>query len=223
MRRYFHEHLLDGLWLPARRTREDTDVVQKAQPKRKGKPVVKPREGVRNIKCVMCQGYVKVGLQYAKCDCGETYHVSCLTRLGFCPMCNKKWTVDQMPSITKSNGDAASSPLSKKLSCPSCGEMVSIYDMECKCGAIFVKENDSFYCPECGGRVSLVDLVCLGCGERFRPCEMVKCPNCGSNFDSLGGPCTCGAFLGDACPECGAHIDIDDAYCPKCGSKIEMI
>ncbi|OPY31492.1 MAG: Double zinc ribbon [Methanomassiliicoccales archaeon PtaU1.Bin124] len=178
---------------------------------------------VRNLKCVMCQGYIKIGLQYAKCSCGEMYHVSCLTRLGFCPMCNKPWTAETIKDITLSNGDISSSPYSKKVRCPSCDEMVSIFDLECRCGAIFVRENDSFLCPECGGRVSLERMICESCGEIFRDCEIVRCPSCNRNFDAVEGACECGAFLGERCPECGGELGAEDASCGHCGCQIETI
>jgi hypothetical protein len=178
---------------------------------------------IRNLKCTMCQGYIKVGLQYAQCDCGENYHVVCLARTGFCPICNKKWEEKDIVSISKTNGDSCSSPTCKKLECPSCGEHVSILDLECKCGAIFVKDNDSFLCPECGGRVCLSDMVCLSCGERFRDCEIVTCPVCGRRFDAMEGACTCGTFVGDMCPECGCRLENDDSWCPRCGAKIDAV
>jgi len=178
---------------------------------------------VRNLKCTMCMGYIKVGLQYAQCDCGQTYHVVCLARTGFCPICNKQWGEKEIENIVKTNGDGSASPLEKNLECPSCGEFVSALDLECKCGAIFVKENDSFLCPECGGRVGLKDMVCLSCGEKFRDCEIVTCPACGRHFDAIEGTCVCGAFVGDKCPECGGDLKADDSYCPNCGAEINVI
>jgi hypothetical protein len=192
--------------------------------KRLDKPmVVSGGPTVRNLKCVMCQGYIKIGLEYAKCECGETYHVSCLTRLSYCPVCDRKWPTESIAGITQSNGDMSASPYSKKLKCPSCEKMVSIFDLECTCGAIFVRENDSFLCPECGGRVSLGDMSCPVCGEEFRECDIVRCPSCGRNFDAKEGACECGAFLGDACPECGSKIEGDDSFCGKCGCRIEAL
>lgn len=178
---------------------------------------------VKNLKCTMCMGYIKVGLQYAQCDCGEIYHVVCLARTGFCPICNKKWEEKDIEPVTKTNGDSSSSPLYKNLECPSCGERVSALDLECRCGAIFVKDNDSFLCPECGGRVGLTDMVCKSCGERFRDCEMVTCPECGRKFDALDGCCECGTFVGDHCPECGCELEKDDSWCPRCGARIDVV
>lgn len=178
---------------------------------------------VRNLKCTMCMGFIKVGLQYAKCECGETYHVACLVRTGFCPICDRRWSETDVSSITKVNGDPSMAPDIRNLECPSCGEAVSYLDLECRCGAIFVKDNDSFLCPDCGGRVGLNDMVCLGCGERFRDCEIVTCPECGRRFDALEGACVCGTFIGDICPNCGEELGQDDMMCPKCGVEINVV
>lgn len=178
---------------------------------------------VRNLRCPMCMGYIKIGLEYAKCDCGETYHVVCLSRTGYCPICEKKWNDETVKAIIQTNGDIESSLSSKMLECPACGRKVSIYDMECKCGAIFLRENDSFLCPECGGRVEQGKMSCLNCGEVFRPCEIMDCPGCGKSFDALEGVCSCGTFVGDACPVCGCHLEDDDEYCRRCGSRFDKI
>lgn len=201
--------------------KKETDPVKKGPPK---KPVIIDRgPKIRNLKCPMCMGYIKVGLQYAKCDCGGTYHVVCLSRTGYCPICQKKWDDETVKAITHLNGNAESSLNNKMLECPSCGGKVSIYDMECKCGAIFLMDNDSFLCPECGGRVGKGEMSCLNCGEIFRPCEIVECPGCGKNFDALEGACSCGTFIGDLCPECGCHLGDDDGYCGRCGSRFDKI
>jgi hypothetical protein len=200
---------------------------KRSGPDKKGppkKPVIIDR-GTKphTLRCPMCMGYIKIGLQYAKCDCEETYHMVCLSRTGYCPICERKWNDETVKSITHVNGNVESSLSGKMLECPSCGEKVSIYDMECKCGAIFLRDNDSFLCPECGGRVGKGEMACLNCGEAFRPCEIVVCPGCGKSFDALEGACSCGMFVGNACPECGCHLEIDDEYCGRCGSRFDMI
>jgi hypothetical protein len=188
------------------------------------KPIIIDRgPKVRNLRCPMCMGYIKVGLQYAKCVCGETYHVVCLSRTGYCPICEKKWDDETVKTIVHMNGSAESSLNGKMLECPSCGGKVSIYDMECKCGAIFLRENDSFLCPECGGRVEQGQMSCLNCGEAFRPCDIVECPGCGKSFDALEGTCSCGMFIGDACPVCSCQLEDDDEYCRRCGSRFDKI
>ncbi|HSV42108.1 MAG TPA: zinc ribbon domain-containing protein [Methanomassiliicoccales archaeon] len=188
------------------------------------KPVLKDNSPkIKNLNCPMCMGYIKIGLQYAKCDCGHTYHVVCLARTGFCPICNKRWDEESVRSVTHVNGDPSKVAHLQKLPCPSCDRPVSIYDLECQCGAVFVKDNDSFLCPECGGRVDLLDMTCHHCGEHFRECDMVTCPDCGHRFDASEGTCECGTFVGDRCPDCGSILDDGDRFCGNCGVEIDIV
>jgi hypothetical protein len=220
----FHDHLLDAL---GRITLKKVDKDPKGGSGKRSevaKPKIKengPR--ARNLMCPMCMGHIKVGLQYARCKCGQPFHVVCLTRMGCCPICGEAWDEKKVKAVTFVNGNKGASPSAQRLECPSCNKMVGIYCNECDCGAIFIRDNDSFLCPECGGRVDLNKLTCLTCGEAFRDCDIVTCPACGRRFDALAGPCECGTFLGDDCPECGGHLGLGDNHCPQCGVQINFV
>lgn len=187
------------------------------------KPKIKDDDRPRALMCPMCMGYIKVGLQYARCKCGQPFHVVCLTRMGSCPLCGEPWDEEKVRTVTMVNGDQSALPSSHKLRCPSCDRLVAVYCNECECGAIFVRDNDSFLCPECGGRVDLDGLTCRSCGEVFRDCDIVTCPACGLRFDALAGPCECGTFMGDECPDCGCKLSLTDRSCPSCGVQMNFV
>jgi Na+-transporting methylmalonyl-CoA/oxaloacetate decarboxylase gamma subunit len=87
---------------------EDTKKSKKSKGKGKGK-VIKPQETSTRplgkpkllnldkiVKCHICFGNVKTGLNVVKCGCGKHYHENCANRVGTCPVCeaNMKSAVD---------------------------------------------------------------------------------------------------------------------------------
>ena len=40
------------------------------------------------VKCHICFGNIKTGLNVVKCSCGKHYHENCAKRVGSCPVCD---------------------------------------------------------------------------------------------------------------------------------------
>jgi hypothetical protein len=148
-------------------------------------------------------GRVKLGLNVAKCECGKSFHDVCLERTGFCPYCQKIYDALTVARISNKR----ELPKIEKVPCPSCGQLINQEARRCDCGAVFV-EDDQFDCANCGSVVYA---------------EMMVCGTCGEVYETYTGRCDCGAFIGDSCPECGIHLEIDDRACPRCGTLFENI
>lgn len=209
------------LWRPARKAERPRVVVQG--------PKVKP------IVCQICIGRIKEGLEYAKCGCGKTFHITCLARTAFCPYCNETFKdgvpeeniVRPAPS-TELNGRKKPEvrmlwePAIRK-SCPVCGREMDENGGECVCGAIIIDDDEVFECPSCGTEVPANMMQCPGCRERFDLVEEPICPICGLLVSSQDGVCDCGGLAKDECPQCGASLAPEDTKCPSCGTIFELV
>ncbi len=177
---------------------------------------IKPKHDI--VVCQICMGRVKLGLNVAKCECGKSFHDVCLERTTFCPYCQKTYDSAAVALISKKR----EMPKVEKIPCPSCGLMIMTDSRRCSCGAVFV-EDEQFDCANCGSVVFADKMVCARCGEVYEIYTPTLCPICSRVFNEETGMCECGAFTGDACPECGIPLELDDRACPRCGTLFEYV
>lgn len=182
---------------------------------------VGPRGKIRPVRgegvvCQICMGKLKAGLPSVDCECGRTFHITCLKRTGFCPYCQKAYSPEEVE-------ERATYPELESMECPICGRTVLKDSGVCECGAIIADEDGVFYCPICGTQMDEGEVECPYCHELFEEVKLVLCPSCGRMIDEKKGVCECGLFLGEVCPECGVRLSPEDRCCPSCGIAFEMV
>jgi hypothetical protein len=191
---------------------------------------------VRPVVCQICLGRVKEGMEYAKCHCGKEFHVSCLTRTGFCPYCDIAFNSPELdpgivvkPKITPQEAARRRADVrmlwepAARRACPVCGSDLPEGGDECECGAIVVEEGESFDCPSCGTLVPPDRMSCPICKESFEALSGPQCPVCGRLLRQGEEVCECGGLAGEECPECGFGLGPEDERCPKCGAAFEFV
>lgn len=198
--------------------------------------VTRPRVQIRGPKvkplvCQICLGRIKEGLEYATCQCGKTFHTTCIWRTAFCPYCEEPysstsgaWKIsDGRPRGNQGRGAKRAGERRSTLSCPVCGATLHEESEACGCGAIFVREGGTFSCPRCGIEVLESEERCPGCGEKFDRYEFNICPLCGKVIGEKDEFCECGAVFGNLCPECGHDLTPSESICSHCGTVFEII
>ncbi|MFA5895712.1 MAG: zinc ribbon domain-containing protein [Thermoplasmata archaeon] len=65
-------------------------------------------------------------------------------------------------------------------------------------------------------------ILCLECAAKPPPgAEELGCPECGARLGPQDAFCgKCGAKIEYACPQCGAVLEPDDTFCGKCGARL---
>ncbi|MGD9962310.1 MAG: zinc ribbon domain-containing protein [Thermoplasmata archaeon] len=106
--------------------------------------------------------------------------------------------------------------------CPECGRVVSEGQTSCDCGVLLVGEGNMI-CPGCGAEIQESSRVCGVCGKSLVE-DITECPACGRRVDKDAFACLCGVVFSDRvsgaeCSLCGAGVDLQDKYCPKCGAR----
>ena len=123
------------------------------------------------------------------------------------------------------------------ISLPGFSEKASV-DLICsKCGT---EATSGKFCTKCGGELVSKEapkevVICSKCGERFSNGEKfckkcgaptvvknLNCTGCGTKLDDDANFCpVCGKKVTpDLCPICGKEINIADAFCSACGTKL---
>ena len=84
-------------------------------------------------------------------------------------------------------------------------------------------------CAECGKRTTAWKpvrrkgssvVLCAECAAK-PPVEAGGCPTCGAALGPNDAFCgKCGARIEYACPRCGTALEADDAFCGKCGAQV---
>ncbi|MDD1767375.1 MAG: hypothetical protein LUQ27_02245 [Methanomassiliicoccales archaeon] len=190
---------------------------------------------VKPLICQICLGRVKQGMEYVKCGCGKVFHMTCISRTGFCPYCESQFTTSDGTDPLENGFLTLRAPVSERkestsagtkvnyILCPLCGANIPAGAESCECGAIFVEEGGSFRCPECGASVSEDESECPKCGEHFDHLDTQTCPLCGRILPKGEELCECGAVIGNRCPECGRELGPGESTCKKCGSVFELV
>lgn len=86
-------------------------------------------------------------------------------------------------------------------------------------------------CVECGKRTSAWKpvrrkgtslILCLECAAKPpEEAEESSCPRCGAALGPQDAFCgKCGVKIEYACPRCGAAVEADDVFCGKCGTRV---
>jgi predicted RNA-binding Zn-ribbon protein involved in translation (DUF1610 family) len=115
--------------------------------------------------------------------------------------------------------------------CPECGAELERDQRRCACGAEFTDVEAECSCPLCGAVQDGDAERCAACGAQFAEVGETEyaCPECGRTVEASAPGCACGAVFdreehqGTAlqCPECGAEVSREDAFCPGCGARFE--
>jgi RNA polymerase subunit RPABC4/transcription elongation factor Spt4 len=190
---------------------------------------------VKPLICQICLGRVKQSMEYTKCSCGKVFHLTCISRTGFCPYCQNQYTTKDGKEPSENGFVRLWAPASEikdpasagtkvnYILCPLCGANVPTGAESCDCGAIFVEEGGNFKCPECGEIVSEDENECPNCGEHFDHLETQTCPLCGRILPQGEDVCECGAVIGDCCPECRHELAPGESTCRVCGAVFELV
>ncbi|MCD6171088.1 MAG: hypothetical protein J7J36_01520, partial [Thermoplasmata archaeon] len=51
---------------------------------------VRIKDENRELRCDICFGKFKPGVEIVRCECGAVFHKSCAKRVGVCPNCGRK-------------------------------------------------------------------------------------------------------------------------------------
>lgn len=191
----------------------------------------------QTLTCLICMGNIKEGSEFCTCGSGRVFHSSCLSRLGSCPYCKRTYAVKGRESTTTRHviEPIASAPKDKPsppppppveedVRCPVCKEEIAEDAGSCPgCGAIFIIDGGTFNCPSCGTEMGEDERKCPTCGEPFRQFVRPTCPVCRRPVGQDDKICSCGAVLGEFCPECGIRLPEEDTVCKNCGAVFEFI
>jgi len=78
-------------------------------------------------------------------------------------------------------------------------------------------------CPKCGKEIPETATNCEYCGHP--QIELIsECPACGRRVDKDAFACLCGVIFSDRvggveCSVCGGRVELEDQFCPSCGSR----
>jgi hypothetical protein len=97
------------------------------------KHVIKPRKKI--YKCHICLGTIKKMVDVINCECGKSFHESCATRVGTCPLCTRQFI---LPKVKVTSSARAPEMQQELRYCPICGERVW-----------FVELYQQWYCYLC--------------------------------------------------------------------------
>lgn len=191
--------------------------------------------------CGICLGMMKEGLASIQCGCGKSFHVSCATRLGHCPVCSstiqevaasggikeKGIEVDHeffpIPKLRLTNEEKLEL-LEERLIL---GEITEETYKELKSKyEAGMKAEWEYQCPSCGRYVEESATVCE-CGSIFSE-ERIEnaflCPECDKILPWEASYCeSCGVrFVEEqfSCPRCGNTLVISDRQC-SCGLQFK--
>jgi len=152
-----------------------------------------------SIKCSICLGLIKNSLPSIECRCGIRFHQSCAVRVGLCPICGEE--IDIPPSAI-SVMDTAEEPIRNM---PMLQEdRLFLLEDRLLLGDINRETYDEF-------KSKIMDVteepsICPKCGMRLYP----------------GEECNCRFSTDINCPECGASIQEDTAFCRSCGVVYDL-
>ncbi|MEI6796262.1 MAG: hypothetical protein WCK39_05295 [Methanomassiliicoccales archaeon] len=167
-------------------------------------------------RCDTCAALLGRGERVCYCPCGAIHHHSCLSSLGYCPLCSRETAA---ASLRTEHYDPAR-PRGEL--CQNCGRSLPAQG-RCPCGAMAVAPSGAFDCPACGGRVFGSEMHCSSCGAEFSVGGVVPCPSCGRTMPSELARCDCGRYLGDRCRRCGLLMRKDDRVCSRCGRRSDRL
>ncbi len=64
-------------------------------------------------------------------------------------------------------------------------------------------------------------ILCKECAAKPPPAEESGCPSCGAPLGPHDAFCgKCGTRVEYACPTCGAVLEPEDSFCGKCGARL---
>lgn len=167
-------------------------------------------------RCDTCAAILGRGERVCYCPCGAIHHISCLSSLGYCPICRREAASASM----RTEPYDPKRPLGEL--CQSCGKPLPARG-HCPCGALAVAPSGAFDCPVCGKRVFGSEMHCSSCGTEYSEGGVVACPSCGLSLPSERARCDCGRYLGDRCRRCGLSLRKDDRICPRCGRRSDRL
>jgi hypothetical protein len=173
-------------------------------------------EAQERHRCDTCAAFLGRGERVCYCPCGAIHHHSCLSALGYCPLCERE-------ALSASARTEAYDPMRPRGElCESCGRSLP-KGGRCPCGALAIAPSGAFDCPECGKRVFGSEMHCASCGAEFAEGGVVLCPSCGRTIPSERERCECGRYLEGRCRRCGLPLRKDDRVCPRCGRRSDPL
>ncbi|MDH4123783.1 MAG: zinc ribbon domain-containing protein [Thermoplasmata archaeon] len=155
--------------------------------------IISKVEGAK--KCSICMGLIKKDLTSIECGCGSSFHISCGSRVGICPICRKEIELIKM-------GDQAvefeefrpvrTMPLSRE-------DRLFLLEDRLLLGEI---DQEMYVRLKSEIEESLPEpLICASCGTKLYPGERCKC----SERSTIN------------CPECRRELEAQDEFCKSCG------
>lgn len=88
---------------------------------------------VKPLVCQICLGRVKQDMEYVRCSCGKSFHSTCISRTGYCPYCECRYTTrdgrtpleNGFITLRTPNGGEMTAPIAgtkvNYILCPLCG------------------------------------------------------------------------------------------------------
>lgn len=123
--------------------------------------------------CAICLGRLEAGAVMTFCECGRFFHLSCISEMGQCPICNHEFAFCRQSGEKENepgtidenlrNGDTVETVFQ----CPVCYSYVREDAQVCQCGAVFDSEEEVYLCPGCGCEVSKDAASCHQCNMEY--------------------------------------------------------